>query len=303
MGDEAVIRYGKRPAGDGLEFVGAPKRLLFKQYTEQFKDASNVTKKPHHKLQPEPSKLAESDYRSEHDNLWPTANYSRTTHSASPRPHANAQADNANEMALAEPVAAELDTMILDEDEDIPKSAMQYPSKELNTQHKKHKLKSAITIFFALLCVAVIAVSLLYMYKNKSLIPDGIRKTADFSLYVPVNNEIFTADPTSVQKGDNESVVYNLNHKVSGERYIVSQQKSPDLVKDDGQFMLFLAQIDKFASFDSVLGKTYLTKPADTGDDVTLVIKTDSTLIFIRGPGTTPDESWVQLLSVLKILK
>jgi len=96
-------------------------------------------------------------------------------------------------------------------------------------------------------------------------------------------------------------LVYKVKDTATDGNFVFSQQKLPDIVKGDDNYQQFLTQTEKFASFETPLGKAYLTRPQGIGSDVSVVLKTDSTLLFIRGNGETSEQTWAQLVGSLKI--
>lgn len=116
-----------------------------------------------------------------------------------------------------------------------------------------------------------------------------------------VASSAFKIDRSSVEINENSSLVYVVQKAGSDAKFIVSQQALPQVVKEDSQFQQFLTETDKFASMDSKIGKAYFTRPANIGTDISIVVKNDTTLLFIRGPGTTSEEDWSDLLAHLTL--
>ncbi len=205
-----------------------------------------------------------------------------------------------DETAFAEPIAAELENLATPQDDELTVDTIKHPTKETDKQARIGKLKAVVVAMVVLLCGAVIGWSGLYFYNNRPFFSASIKKEAGFPLYAPADKEAFELVKGSVTKGENGSIVFNILSRSDGNRFIVSQQKVPDIIKEDTQYMQFLEQVDKFAVFDIQNGKAYLTKPANIGDDVTCVVKTATTLLFIRGPGTTPEAQWVRIADSIR---
>jgi hypothetical protein len=306
MGDDAPLRHGRRSRADGLEFVGAPKRSRFKQYGERYRQPANAAL-PQSVAQAAPvqqTPVAHA-HQTQHQTIHQQAAHSAQFSAAQPvkaQPFV-AQPVDVDESAFAEPIAAELETMAPDGDDDLPIVKLKHPNKETDKQNRRSRARAFFFTIVVVGCFAILGVSGLYLYNNQPLLSRAIKKQAGFPLFAPVTNSLFTVNKGSVKNGDNGSIVYNMHNTKTKAYYIVSQQKLPDVVKDDAQYMQFLGQIDKFADFSSTIGKAYLTKPANTGDDVTVVVKNNTTLMFIRGTGTTTEEEWSALLAYMKVDK
>lgn len=290
MGDSAQFHFGKKPASEGLEFVGSKKPSLFAQYTAQFGG-----KQPQRQQHQEP----------------PAFEF----HPAEQHPYAQPQQlFDVPQSEQATPYQKEqfqdLSTLISDEDDvigDIPSLKIRHPGKGEKLAKLRHdgsekpsKIKVLLATVGMTAVVAVLAVSTIFLLNNRPAISGSMRAKAGFPVYDLVANSLFTIDKKTVEINSSGSLVYIVYQKDNNARFVVSQQSVPVIVKEDSQYQQFLADTDKFASFDSAIGKAYFTRPANIGTDISVVVRNENTLMFIRGDGATSEQSWMNLLSYLK---
>jgi len=292
MGDSAQFHFGKKTSGDGLEFVGSKKPSLFAQYTAQF-DAPVAKQRA---TQPQEPPKFEFHPAQEHPYAQVQPTYDQP-------PAEQAYPTQQDQFQ-------DLSTLIDEEDDvvgDIPSLKIRHPKKgeklgklRKDGTPKPSKTKVVFSFVGMSAVVAVLAVSTLFLLHNRPAVSSKIRSKAGFPIYDVIANSLFTVDKGTVEINSSGSLVYIIYQKDNNAKFVVSQQAVPAIVKEDPQYQQFLADTDKFASFDSPIGKAYFTKPANIGNDISVVVKTDSTLMFIRGDGTTSEESWMNLLAYLK---
>lgn len=202
------------------------------------------------------------------------------------------EAPNVDELfgeAAAEPVAYKK----------VPQSHIVRPA--LDQKQRMSPLKVVFATLGVVLGLGIIGVSTLFLLQNRPAVSASIKQQAGFPVFDLAVSPTFKVDRSSVEINENNSLVYIVKKVGSEAKFIVSQQALPQVVKEDAQFQQFLAETDKFASMESKIGKAYFTRPANIGTDISLVVKNETTLLFIRGPGTTTEEDWSSLLAHLTL--
>lgn len=287
MRDDTRFRVGKKKSNDNLEFVGPKKKSLFAQYTAQFEqksssqtDQEQTKTKDSQRIKFMPQK---SSINYEHNIAQPP----EVTEPPLPADIEDLTSSNFNALA------------------GVTESHISRPQleKEALKAKKIKKFKVTFGSIGTLAGIAIIAVSVMYIKSNQPVISERLRAAAGFPIYEVVNNNSFFVDKKTVTTGENSSIVYVAEQKDNNSKFIISQQAVPEILAADEQYQSFLTQTDKFASLDSKIGKAYFTKPTNIGDDISVVLKTDSTLLFIRGSGATSEEKWAQLISLLSVTK
>ncbi len=307
MGDRPNYRYGRQPAGSsGLEFVGARKQSRFAQYTQQFTEPATPQPQPIQPQQPQENVFVQpqsqqvstqpefAQYAPAQPSLYATATpYTQTV----PTPQEAApQDDFMNERTFEN----------LFEDEPDVATVRHFPTESRikrpmldEGKQRVSPLKAVFATLGVVMAFGIIGVSAMYIMQTQPAVSSGLKAKAGFPVYDVVANALFKVDKKSVELSENNSLVYIVYQKDNNARFVVSQQAVPDVIKDDAQYQQFLLETDKFASMDSKIGKAYFTRPANIGSDISIVVKTDSTLMFIRGPGTTSEQDWSNLLAYL----
>ncbi len=291
MRDEAQFRPGKKTSNDSLEFVGSKKKSLFAQYTAQFQQKTSSV--PH---QSAPAAPLREEQPQPQFTVRQSVQYQ--------------DAPYVVEEPADMPLPTDVDTFLSKDDEalkGLKESHIKRPHAEVEGEQppdkKMTRLGAVMATVATLLGVGIIALSIMYIQSSGSSIPASLRATVSFPVYELLNNTAFTVDKSSISKGANDSLVYVAQQKDNKAQFIISQQAVPEALKVDSQYLEFLGQTDKFASMDTKIGKAYFTKPANIGEDISVVVKTNNTLIFIRGNGTTAEEKWALLLSLFTTQK
>ena len=313
MGNEAEFHFGKRRSREGLEFVTGRKRTSFNRRapaahrTPEHHAAHQTT---HHTA---PEAVAQAEIR-------PEPVYEVPEEAAIPAtvPEALLQPDYPEEPIYTdddpfahiyqEPVLAVdggVETAITETDATASAPTAEDEGIELyEERRKKHpKARLFFSYFTALIAVAIVGVSVFFLMNNKPAISSDIRSKVGFVVYEVAPNSTFVVDRTSVNIAKEGNLVFFVDNKETKGHFIISEQKIPDVVKSDADYQQFLAGFDKYAEFKSAIGTAYFTRPANIGSDVSVVVKTSSTLLFIRGPGATSEADWTQLLSYLRVAK
>lgn len=281
MGDALPFHGGKKQA-DGLEFVGAPKRSLFRQYTAQFDRPIKTPPAP-----------AEQPRAVAHQQIIETPHTAVLQKKSYHQPQADSYDEavavlTPNKPAAVEQLSPRQQAMQLHP----PKAVVKHPF-----------ARKVVSYVVAVLAFAILAVSLTFLTHNKPVISDSMRKKAGFAIYDIQANPRFVVDKSSLQLTAEGNVVYFVNDSTAKDHYIFSQQKIPVAYADGTAYQAFLSANDKYADSDTKVGKAYFTRPANIGSDVLVVIKTTTSMILIRGPGATSDENWAALLATFVVAK
>lgn len=316
MGDRPNYRYGRQPVGSsGLEFVGSRKQSRFAQYTQQFSEATSQPA-PQQTTQAQPVQPVENQYYVQPQPNIPQQQQAHTPYTTQDyvqydeQPQPPAAAYDTQQVAAYANDEPDLvnDTTFenLFQDEPAAPPLRQFPAEShlkrpMLEQDKKRvsPLKAAFATLGVIIALGIIGVSVMYIQQTRPAVPSGLKAKAGFPVYDLVANASFKVDRKSVELSENNSVVYIVYQTDNNARFVVSQQAVPDVIKEDAQFQQFLLETDKFASMDSKMGKAYFTRPANIGSDISVIVKTDTTLLFVRGPGTTSEQDWSNLLAYL----
>lgn len=179
----------------------------------------------------------------------------------------------------------------------VPQSSIVRPM--LDQKQRVSPLKAVFATLGIVMAFGVIGVSLWFIAQTRPAVSGGIKAAAGFPVYDLAVSSQYKIDKNTVEINENGSVVYIVYQQDNNARFVVSQQAIPDVIKEDSQYQQFLLETDKFASMESKIGKAYFTRPANIGTDISIVVKTGTTLMFIRGPGTTSEQDWSNLLAHL----
>jgi hypothetical protein len=318
MGDRPNYRYGRQPAGSsGLEFVGSRKQSRFAQYTQQFSGATSQPA-PQQATQMPPAQPVQNQY--DVQSLQPYASQQEQLQESydvhgydqyDVQPSSYSVQDT--QQAVVTAYANDEPDLVTDttfenlfQEEPAGQPLRQFPSEShikrpMLQQDKKRvsPLKAAFATLGVIVALGIIGVSVMYIQQTRPAVSSGLKAKAGFPVYDIVANASFKVDRKSVELSENNSLVYIVYQNDNNARFVVSQQAVPDVIKEDAQFQQFLLETDKFASMESKMGKAYFTRPANIGTDISVIIKTDTTLLFIRGPGTTSEQDWSNLLAYL----
>ena len=326
MGDASQFHYGKGSGGAGLEFTGAKKRSLFAQYTTQFNQQHQQSAPQASVASPQAvtqspiamdSETSQTEYGSNYQQpaseYWAAQLHSdpsaEAQHYANPVAPVAAQPPSyAQQAAPTQESSSQSSALMgwLDNDDvlsDIPSLKIKHSqkkSKDEVKEQRRSRLKMAFVSLGSAASVAILVLSVMFLMNNRPAIPAAVKQKASFPVYELASNSLFYVDKKSVEINSSGSLVYIVYQRDTNARFVVSQQALPDIVKDDLQYQQFLTDTDKFASFDSTIGKVYFTRPANIGDDISAVLKSDKSLMFIRASGSTSEQTWMNLLNYLK---
>lgn len=324
MGDASQFHYGKSSAGgSGLEFTGVKKRSLFAQYTAQFNAQHTQHQTQSAQMQMPQTQdnwqapaaqplIKDNGYQqptnSQASNIYDDSNqyaqqYSQNIEAAQ-YPSTPAQHLPAGNLPTAQHTTSSLSWLENDEVlSDIPSLKIKHTHKKDEAEKKEQRrsrFKVAAASLGSAAAVAVLVVSIMFLINNRPAITQSVKSKTSFPVYELASNNLFYVDKNSVEINSNGSLVYIVYQRENNARFVVSQQLLPEIVKDDAQYQQFLIDTDKFASFDSSIGKIYFTRPGNIGDDISAVLKTDQSLMFIRASGTTSEQTWMNLLNYLR---
>lgn len=307
MGDAKSISFGRKPLNNaGLEFAGA-RKSRFAQYTAQQHAAPMPPPKAVPPKAPASQQLppqqpvyapVESPYQEvPHDRvLYPQLS-----------PIDTIEVPVLPDDTITNELAFDVGDTLDENDEffaDMPKSKIKRPGMDLKEEARSKRKKVAKRSFGAVGLVAGMAVlfvswSLIQRYSPP--VSAALRKKVGYPVYQIQPNTTFAVDRKSVEINENNSLVYKVKDTTKSSDFVFSQQQTPEVVKSDENYQDFLNQTDKFASLETPLGKAYLTKPQGIGTDVSVVLRSGTTLLFIRGPGDTSEQTWSELVSLLKL--
>ena len=315
MGDTGSFSYGKKqPQTAGLEFAGSGKKSRFAQYAPPVVPAAEVAQQVAAQQLAQPTAAAPKRSVQRRETTVGVQQYY-----ANETPHEQVLYQPVLQQVITEephvlPVDSEAADLAFDvsdtlEDDneffaDMPKSKIKRPQQHYEEEVKikaKKGLKRSFAVIGFTAGIAILVVSWMLIQQYAPPVSTALRKKVGYPVYQLQPSNTYVVDRKSVQINENNSLVYKVKDEASGKDFVFSQQSVPDVVKEDQNYQEFLAQTDKYASFDSHLGKVYLTKPQGIGSDVSVVLKSDNTLLFIRGSGDTPEKTWTDLVARLKM--
>jgi hypothetical protein len=337
MGNDAVFHYGRKRPDAGLEFAApAKRRSAFRQATAGYQarqhapataPASTAThfaraaRKEHHADAVAQQNPALNAYMPTPEVDSASAAHLAVIAPVYPAPPVLPEPALGTPTELAEPLDNIFSAPLLSTPLQQSTTAVQDTVQQSSTTHhdspddtielygdhdapaKPSIVRRIVSYATAVACVLVLVASVGYIQQNQPAISGSLLKKAGFTVYAITPNKSFTLDKKSVQLTDQGNLVYFVDAPSTKAHYVISQQKTPDVVANDADYMQFLTDSDKYAAVDSKLGKAYFTRPANIGSDISVVVKSTGTLLFIRGPGTTSDEDWTSLLASFVVAK
>lgn len=324
MGDTRSINYGRKPLNTaGLEFA-SNRKSRFAQYT-QAPGANrapvgvpNTDAQPVHQqhnqhqpaVQPQ-AVVSQPMYASAQSLNKQPGGYQEVAHDKVLYPQLSpidtVEVPVLPDDTVTNDIAFDVSDTLDESDEffaDMPKSSIKRPGKDLkqeSTETRKKGFKRTLGVAGLLAGVAVLLVSVSLIQRYSPPVSASTRKKAGYPVYQLRPSSVFAVQRGSVEFNENSSLVYKVKDTSTSNDFVFSQQKLPKVVEDDSNYQQFLTQSDKFASFDTHLGKAYFTKPEGIGSDVSIVLKSDKTILFIRGSGNTSEQAWSQLIGSLKL--
>jgi len=151
-----------------------------------------------------------------------------------------------------------------------------------------------------IVCATVFGV---YQYNHRNqIIPHAIKKQLSVVTLIPKGNQ-FIVDKTSFKY---EPSAKALTFVVSsfGVKNIISEQVTPDSINDIPQYLDKLTEsLNAYTSFDSVVGKVYLTRPKELSGEQSAVMNTKGVLLFAHPVKDLTDDQWRQFFNSLEIIK
>ena len=331
MGDEAQFHFGRKRPQDGLEFIASAKskRSSFRQATAHFEARSHRSvQHPSGRHTPEPAsdlipqqeayELPQEEMINYHlaaasaheapinQQLAPDRSLDMPLTLADPldniyqepllTPHVAALgASEGTEASLQSPQPQQ--ALVGQEDRIID---LYEDTKE---KVKLRKTRKVLSYTLALAALIILALSVLFIRNNGPAIPSSIRKKAAFTVYEMAPNPTFKVDKKSVQLAAEGNLVFFVDNPANKAHFVINQQSIPEIAKDDKDYQQLLSDYDKYADTNAPIGKAYFTRPPGIGTDISVFIKTEKTLVIIRGPGTTSDTDWTSLLTTLRVAK
>ena len=295
MGNEAEFHFGKRRSREGLEFISGRKPTSFREKVARFENQHM----PRSAFRTPPAGIEQPAQ----EKPFEPAIHILPAEAVMP---AQLQAVDPLQLIYQEPILTTVPAPA-QEDYDLPAPRQTQPESRIVLRDAEPKrtsvLKRIVCYGVAAFAAAVLVMSALFLLHNTPNIPANIRAKAGFVTYDVVTNPTFKLDKNSVTLASGGNLVYFVDNAATKAHFVVSQQKIPSLVQSDADYQQFLTDFDKYAEVDSKIGKAYFTRPANIGSDISVVVKTATTLLFIRGPGTTSDVDWTSLLGYLHVVK
>ncbi|MFI5240738.1 MAG: hypothetical protein ACHQUB_03460 [Candidatus Saccharimonadia bacterium] len=164
------------------------------------------------------------------------------------------------------------------------------------------KTKTRTLIIFSLCIIVIALISAFGLVYFSSPIPPSIRRNVSFGIFYPKSSNYhcqrssFAYDPQAkivTYVCSNASLRLNLN---------ITEQASPDGFVDAPQaFETLINKLQNYASFDSVVGKVYLTHPVELNGGQTAVMDGEGTLVFIRPTNAISEDNWRKLFNSLNL--
>ena len=154
-----------------------------------------------------------------------------------------------------------------------------------------------------ILIVAILGGAILWL-RQAHPIPRYITSQINHIILYPDANSGVTVD-TSSFKYDDANKLLSYSAKMGGTAITVSEQATPESFTDIPQaYDKFVSGLGEYGSFDSSLGKVYLTHPKDLNGQQSAVMNTKGTLLFIHPTnGDLSDDQWRKIFNGLRVVK
>lgn len=162
------------------------------------------------------------------------------------------------------------------------------------------RLRSKITLIaiVMILIIIAIAVGIIWYINASAVVPQSIRKQANFAIFYPQPGQQITIQKSTFKYDKSlGQVSYIVNF--DSRQLTFAEQSSPDSFSADPTFYpAFIQKLDGYATFSSVNGRVDLTRPAQVQAE-TGVMNAKGTLLFAKSSGDLSENNWKLLFNAL----
>ncbi len=149
-----------------------------------------------------------------------------------------------------------------------------------------------------LICVGS-ATAWVMTHREAPLLPPRITEQASFVMYVPGSDWQTDAEEATIRNG-----VLTLHASRGNDSLIITQQAIPEVFDDVPQYYpQLISRLNKYASFGTVNGTVYLTKPKELNGQQQAVLSNNGTLLFAHPSHNLDSDSWRRFFNSLIIVK
>ena len=150
---------------------------------------------------------------------------------------------------------------------------------------------AALALVLALSIVSTIAIAA--HYRKKPLIPVVVRKAVTYTIFVPNGaGDYSLKTPTLNYVMTTQQLSYHLKN-TAGSDVLLSMQPSPESFSDVPQvYEALVGKLNQYASFDSVQGRVFLTRPKELNGAQSAVMNAKGTLLFARPSKDLTEDQW-----------
>ena len=158
-------------------------------------------------------------------------------------------------------------------------------------------------VALSLIAIMALATGAFLYIRSQSTIPAQIKQQLDFLVFLPQENQSFRIDHKSF-KYDANLKVFSVVVTSFNIKNTISEQPTPDAFNDvPGYYDKLTQTLNLYESFDSNLGKVYLTRPKELNGKQSAVMSTKGTLMFASSDKDLTDSQWRQFFNSLNVVK
>ncbi len=158
-------------------------------------------------------------------------------------------------------------------------------------------------IVMCLVAIIALATGVFLHVRSPQIIPAQIKQQLDFLIFLPEGDQSSHIDRQSF-KYDANLKVFSVVITSFNVKNTISEQATPDSFNDiPGYYDKLTEKLNSYASFDTDLGKVYLTRPDELKGKQSAVMNTKGTLMFASPDKNLTDSQWRQFFNSLSVIK
>jgi hypothetical protein len=158
-------------------------------------------------------------------------------------------------------------------------------------------------VALGLIASGALATGVFLHIHSSQIIPAQIKRQLDFLIFLP------EGDPSS--HVESKTFKYDANLKVFSVvvtsfniKNTISEQPTPDSFNDiPGYYDKLTEKLNSYTSFDTNLGKVYLTLPDELKGKQSAIMNTKGTLMFASPDKDLTNDQWRQFFNSLSVIK
>lgn len=146
------------------------------------------------------------------------------------------------------------------------------------------------------------AVVMTMLLTPKPLLPKNIASQVSFGIFYPQGNEVLNVSQKSIAYDAKTSLLTYSSRLATGSTVSFSEQSTPSSFVDvPSVYTKLISNLQEYASFDSLNGTVYLTKPKELHGQQAAVLNNRGTLIFARTTTDLSVDRWRAIFNSLQV--